>query len=80
MTSGDVQSYIDILTAILSYKCVLFFLIFSQGAQIFEAVGLSSEVIDKCFVGTASRIGGCTFDILAAEVNLDILLISYIHI
>ena len=24
--------------------------------------------MDKCFVGTASRIGGCTFEILAAEV------------
>ena len=29
-----------------------------KGAQIFEAVGLSSEVIDRCFVGTASRIEG----------------------
>ena len=35
--------------------------------QIFEAVGLDSEVIDKCFVGTPSRIGGATFEILAEE-------------
>ncbi len=32
-----------------------------QAAQIFEAVGLSSEVIDKCFKGTTSRIEGNTF-------------------
>lgn len=38
-----------------------------KGAQIFEAVGLSDEVIDKCFKGTQSRIGGVTFDILAKE-------------
>ena len=28
------------------------------GAQIFEAVGLADEVIDECFPGTVSRIGG----------------------
>ncbi|KAJ4436798.1 hypothetical protein ANN_16930 [Periplaneta americana] len=38
-----------------------------KGAQIFEAVGLSDEVIDKCFRGTQSRIGGITFEILAKE-------------
>ncbi len=38
-----------------------------KGAQIFEAVGLNSEVIDKCFTGTASRIQGVGFDVLAAE-------------
>eukprot|EP00092_Neocalanus_flemingeri_P019929 GFUD01021587.1.p1 GENE.GFUD01021587.1~~GFUD01021587.1.p1 ORF type:complete len:2149 (+),score=589.84 GFUD01021587.1:113-6559(+) len=38
-----------------------------KGAQIFEAVGLSGEVIDKCFTGTASRIGGVNFDILLEE-------------
>lgn len=32
-----------------------------QAAQIFEALGLSSKVIDKCFVGTISRIEGKTF-------------------
>ena len=45
--------------------CVLYIL---QGAQIFEAVGLHQEVIDVCFVGTASRLGGATFDIIAQEV------------
>ncbi|CAK9821685.1 Glutamate synthase [NADH] [Anthophora retusa] len=38
-----------------------------KGAQIFEAVGLSDQVIEKCFKGTQSRIGGVTFDILAKE-------------
>ncbi len=38
-----------------------------KGAQIFEAVGLGPEVIDLSFVGTASRIKGVDFDVLAAE-------------
>jgi glutamate synthase (NADPH/NADH) len=32
-----------------------------KGAQIFEAVGLASEVIDICFVATASRVEGMGF-------------------
>ncbi len=39
-----------------------------KGAQIFEAVGLRDEVIDRCFAGTASRIQGVDFDVLAEEV------------
>ena len=38
-----------------------------KGAQIFEAVGLAAEVINKCFVGTASRVGGIDFKFLADE-------------
>ena len=38
-----------------------------KGAQIFEAVGLSSEVIDRCFVGTASRIEGAGLERLAKD-------------
>ncbi|MEV4285070.1 glutamate synthase large subunit [Nonomuraea bangladeshensis] len=38
------------------------------GAQIFEALGLSQEVIDSCFTGTTSRLGGVGFDVLAEEV------------
>ncbi|GAB1607751.1 glutamate synthase [NADH], amyloplastic-like [Argonauta hians] len=38
-----------------------------KGAQIFEAIGLDQEVIDRCFVGTASRIGGATFTVLVEE-------------
>ena len=37
------------------------------GAQIFEAIGLGPEVIDTCFVGTTSRLGGVSFDQLAEE-------------
>ncbi|MER3458542.1 MAG: hypothetical protein C4309_07860, partial [Chloroflexota bacterium] len=29
-----------------------------RGAQIFEAIGLGPEVIETCFVGTPSRVGG----------------------
>ncbi|XP_075970926.1 uncharacterized protein LOC142973196 [Anticarsia gemmatalis] len=39
-----------------------------KSAQIFEAVGLSEEVIDKCFRGTQSRIGGVNFEILSKEI------------
>jgi glutamate synthase (NADPH/NADH) large chain len=39
-----------------------------KGAQIFEALGLSDEVIDKCFAGTSSRIKGIGFDIIAEEL------------
>lgn len=38
-----------------------------QGAQIFEAVGLNKEVIDRYFTGTTSRIGGAGIDVLARE-------------
>ncbi|KAF3980589.1 MAG: glutamate synthase large subunit [Methylococcales symbiont of Iophon sp. n. MRB-2018] len=38
-----------------------------KGAQIFEAVGIKDEVIDRCFTGTASRIQGVNFDVLATE-------------
>ena len=39
-----------------------------QGAQIFEAIGLGPEVMDRCFKGTMSRISGISFDDLAEEV------------
>ena len=38
------------------------------GAQIFEAVGLDSGLVDEYFTGTVSRIGGSGLDVLAAEV------------
>ena len=40
------------------------------GAQIFEAIGLGPEVIGTCFAGTTSRLGGVSFDELAAEISL----------
>jgi glutamate synthase (NADPH/NADH) large chain len=39
-----------------------------KGAQIFEAVGLNSAVIDLCFAGTASRIQGVGFNVIAQEL------------
>ncbi|MCH7728044.1 MAG: glutamate synthase large subunit, partial [Planctomycetes bacterium] len=39
-----------------------------KGAQIFEAVGLKDEVIDRCFTHTASRVQGVDFDVLATEL------------
>ncbi|TVT33853.1 glutamate synthase large subunit [Amycolatopsis rhizosphaerae] len=39
------------------------------GAQIFEAIGLGKEVVDTCFAGTTSRLGGVGFDTLAEEVR-----------
>ncbi|MBX6382796.1 MAG: glutamate synthase large subunit [Microbispora sp.] len=37
------------------------------GAQIFEALGLGAEVIEQCFTGTTSRLGGVGFDVIAKE-------------
>jgi glutamate synthase (NADPH/NADH) large chain len=39
------------------------------GAQIFEAIGLSHEVIDAYFTGTSSKLGGVGLDVIAAEVR-----------
>jgi glutamate synthase (NADPH/NADH) large chain len=39
------------------------------GAQIFEAVGLGAEIVDSCFTGTTSRLGGVGFDTIADEVE-----------
>ncbi|WP_171294786.1 glutamate synthase large subunit [Acinetobacter populi] len=33
-----------------------------RGGQLFEAVGLSKAVVDKCFIGVPSRIEGATFE------------------
>ncbi len=38
-----------------------------RGAQIFEAVGLERDLIERHFTGTASRIGGIGLDVLAIE-------------
>jgi glutamate synthase (NADPH/NADH) large chain len=39
-----------------------------QSSQIFEALGIGSDVIERCFRGTISRIEGLSFDDLAKEV------------
>ncbi len=41
-----------------------------RGAQIFEAVGLNSEFIDKYFTWTASRIEGVGLDVVARETEM----------
>jgi glutamate synthase (NADPH/NADH) large chain len=38
-----------------------------HGAQIFEALGIHKDVIDRYFTGTVSRIGGLTLDDIARE-------------
>jgi glutamate synthase (NADPH/NADH) large chain len=38
-----------------------------HGAQIFEAIGLSPEVVDRYFTGTASRISGVDLEVIAEE-------------
>ncbi len=37
------------------------------GAQVFEAIGISQEVVDEFFVGTTSRLGGVDLDVIAEE-------------
>ena len=39
-----------------------------HGAQIFEILGLNSEVVERCFTGAVSRIEGMGFDEIAYEV------------
>jgi glutamate synthase (NADPH) large chain len=38
-----------------------------RGAQLFEIVGLEREIVDLCFPGTPSRIGGAGFDEIQGE-------------
>ena len=37
------------------------------GAQIFEAIGLSKEIVDEYFVGVTSRLGGVNIETIAQE-------------
>ena len=41
-----------------------------QGAQIFEILGLNSEVTDECFKGAVSRIEGIGYDEIAMEAMI----------
>jgi glutamate synthase (ferredoxin) len=41
-----------------------------RGAQVFEAIGLNKEFVDRYFTWTASRIGGIGLEEIAAEVSL----------
>ncbi|HEX8143100.1 MAG TPA: glutamate synthase large subunit [Pyrinomonadaceae bacterium] len=40
------------------------------GAQIFEAIGLNQDFVDRYFTGTPSRISGIGLDVIAEEVRL----------
>ncbi len=40
-----------------------------RGAQVFEAIGLNSEFVEKYFKGTASRIGGIGLDGICEEAE-----------
>ncbi len=41
-----------------------------RGAQIFEALGLAQEVVDRYFTGTSSRVGGAGIDVIGEETLL----------
>ncbi|MBZ5549122.1 MAG: hypothetical protein LAO22_14380 [Acidobacteriia bacterium] len=41
-----------------------------QGAQVFEAIGLNKELVDKYFVGTTSRLDGIGLKVLAREAQM----------
>ncbi|MCC8060233.1 MAG: glutamate synthase large subunit [Clostridiales bacterium] len=40
-----------------------------QGAQIFEAIGISKEVVDRYFTDTVSRVGGITLEDIASDTD-----------
>ena len=40
------------------------------GAQVFEAVGLSQELVDRYFTSTSSVLGGVGLDVLAEEIKM----------
>jgi glutamate synthase (NADPH/NADH) large chain len=39
-----------------------------RGAQVFEALGLGQELVDRYFTGTTSQLGGIGLDVVAEEV------------
>ncbi|MFH5822750.1 glutamate synthase large subunit [Georgenia sp. AZ-5] len=39
-----------------------------RGAQVFEAIGLSEDLVEEYFTGTPSPLGGVGLDVIAAEV------------
>ena len=42
-----------------------------QGAQIFEAIGLSQKVIDQYFTGTQSKLSGISIEQIDEGIKLD---------
>ena len=54
-----------------------------KGAQIFEALGLGGDVVDTCFPGTSSRIGGLSLQGLGRaelERHIDAFAASPAHV
>ncbi len=41
-----------------------------RGAQVFEAIGLSKDLVERYFTGTVSRIGGIGLDVIAQEAGM----------
>ncbi len=41
-----------------------------RGAQVFEAIGLNKELVDRYFTGTSSRIEGVSLEVLAREAQM----------
>ena len=41
-----------------------------RGAQIFEAVGLDRDLVERCFTGTPSRVSGVGYDVIAKEAAM----------
>jgi glutamate synthase domain-containing protein 2/glutamate synthase domain-containing protein 1/glutamate synthase domain-containing protein 3 len=83
MIAEDVLKDIDAPTAIKNYmkavdkgvlkvmtKMGISTLQSYRGAQIFEAIGLASEVVDRYFTWTASRIEGVDLDVIAREAQM----------
>jgi glutamate synthase (NADPH/NADH) large chain len=40
------------------------------GAQIFEAIGLGDELVERYFTGTVSRLGGIGLDVIATAIGM----------
>ncbi len=79
---GDVKTGIDTVKAMQNYiksvnkgllkimsKMGIATLRSYRGAQIFEAVGLAEELVERYFTGTASRIQGIGLGVIAEEAN-----------
>ncbi|MDG2457003.1 MAG: glutamate synthase large subunit, partial [SAR86 cluster bacterium] len=79
LNSTDINSYEDLIEAYkkgvkkgvlkVMAKIGISTLQSYKGAQIFEAVGLADEIIDKAFPGTASRVQGVNFEALSKEAK-----------
>ena len=79
LNSADITSYEDLIEAYkkgvkkgvlkVMAKIGISTLQSYKGAQIFEAVGLADEIIDKAFPGTASRVQGVNFEALSKEAK-----------